>query len=114
MKQNKEIKVGDKIWMYSECLDEREYHTVVSVRKVKTLVEVVVSAKFFDKEFEITMYGHRSSSLLSGYEKNYYNHLDMGYTCDYDLIRKKTDRYNRDQRYRDAGIALLNFAKYIR
>lgn len=114
MKQNKDIKKGDKIWMYCECLDEREFHTVISVRRVRTMVEVVVKAKFFDKELEITMYGHQSSSLLSGYEKYYYNHTDIGYTCDYELIRKKTERYNRDQRYKDAGIALLNVAKYLK
>lgn len=114
MKQNKEIKKGDKIWLYSTFVDEDSFYTVISVKKVKTLVEVVVSATYYDeKEYEILMYGHRSSSMLSGYDKRYYN-PELEYTCDYDLIRQKKKRYNDDQHYKSAGIALLNLAKYLK
>jgi len=114
MKQNKEIKKGDKIWLYSTFLDEDSFYTVISVKKVRTLVEVVVSSINYEgKEYEILMYGHRSSSILSGYDKCYHN-PELEYTCDYDLIRQKTKRYNDDQHYRSAGIALLNLAKYLK
>lgn len=113
MKQNKDIKKGDKIWTYCACLGEKEYSTVLKVKKVKTLVEVVIIEKFFNKEFEVTMYGHSSSSLLSGYHRSIGN-VDMVYTCDYDLIQKKTKKYNSDERYIEAGRALLNVAKYFK
>ena len=114
MKLNKEIKKGDKIWLYGACLSEREFFTVTKVRKVKTLVEVVVSASFFKKQTEIVMYGHCSSSLLSGYDRRFFNRPEIGYTCDYELIKEKTRKYERDQKYIDAGIALLNVAKYFK
>jgi len=113
MKQNKDIKKGDKIWMYCATLAEKEGFMVLRVKKVKTLVEVVIIEKYFDKEYEVTLYGHSSSSLLSGYNR-YWGHRDIGYTCDYELIRKKTEKYNRDQRYIDAGCALLNVAKFLK
>lgn len=113
MKQNKEIKKGDKIWMYCSCLAEKEGFTVMKVKKVKTLVEVVIIEKYFDKEYEVTLYGHRSSSMLSGYNR-YFGHVDFVYTCDYDLIRKKTEKYNEDRRCIEAGRALLNIARYLK
>ena len=114
MKLNKEIKKGDKIWLYGACLGENEFFTVTKVRKVKTLVEVVVSASYFNKQTEIVMYGHSSSSVLSGYDRRFFKRPEMGYTCDYELIKEETRKYERDERYREAGIALLNVAKFLK
>lgn len=112
---NKEIKIGDKIWLYSACLDENSYYVVSSVKREKTLVTVVVDAKnvLYYKDYQITMYGHASSSLLSGFDGKFQN-KDIDYTCDYSLIEEKTKSYNREQKYADAGRALLYLVKYFK
>ena len=114
MKKNKEIKIGDKIWFFSACMSYGSGFKVLRVSKKSTLVTVVVEADYFNKkEYEITLYGHASSSLLSGYDRRFGN-LDIDYTCDYDLVRKKTEKYEKDERFHEAGVALLNLAKYFK
>lgn len=115
MKRNKEIKVGDKIWLYSACISRDSYYVVKSVKKNKTLVTVVVDVKgrAYHNDYEIIMYGHASSSLLSGYDRKFYN-SELCYTCEYFLIEKETKRYERDQRFKNAGMALLNLVKYLK
>lgn len=108
--KNKEIKKGDKIWLFSECLSYTSGFNVLRVSKKGTLVTVVVEAEYFNKKKEIILYGHASSSLLSGYDRRFGN-TDIDYTCDYDLVRKKTAKYERDERFRNAGAALLNLVK---
>ncbi len=112
---NKEIKVGDKIWQYAAYLDKNSYYVVSSVKKEKTLVTVVVDVKklLYYKEYQITMYGHAPSSLLSGFDRKFKN-KDVDYTCDYSLVEKKTKNYERQQEYVDAGRALLNLVKYFK
>ena len=111
--KNKEIKKGDKIWLFSEYISYTSGFNVLRVSKKGTLVTVVVEAEYFNKKkYEITLYGHASSSLLSGDDRRFGN-ADVDYTCDYDLVRKKTARYERDERFRDAGAALLNLVKYF-
>jgi hypothetical protein len=114
-KTNKKIKVGDKIWVDCACLREDAYYIVSSVKKVKTLVTVVVDvpANSFHKAYQITMYGHASSSLLSGFDR-WFGNKDIHYTCDYELIEEKTRRYEWDRKYIDAGMAFLNLVKYIK
>ena len=114
MKLNKEIKKGDRIWLNSAFLAEKEFFTVVKVRKEKTLVEVVVSASLFSTQREIVMYGHCSSSLLSGYDRKFFSSPDTVYTCDYEIVRKNTLEYERDKRLKEAGRALLNIAKFFK
>ena len=112
---NKEIKKGDKIWVYAACLDRDAFYIVSSVKKEKTLVSVVVDvpAKYGYKECQITMYGHASSSLLSGFDRKFGN-KEIGYTCDYSLIEDKTRRYEWDRKRIDAGIAFLGIVKYFK
>ena len=110
---NKEIKVGDKIWLYSAYLIEDEYHTVLGVKKSKTLVAVVVSARYYDKEYEITMYGHASSSMLSGFDRKYGNR-DTVYTCDYSQIERETKMQKSKEHIMNAGYALLHMVKFLK
>ena len=111
---NKEIKVGSKIWLYSACIDMDSYYVVKSVKKDKTLVSVIVEAKYFNNEtYEITMYGHCSSSLLSGYDRKFRN-LDLCYTCDFSLVEKKTRIYEGERKYREAGYDFLRLVKYFK
>lgn len=111
--KNKELKKGDKIWLFTPCLSYTSGFKVLRVSKKGTLVTVVVEAEYYNmKKYEITLYGHASSSLLSGYDRKFGN-TDIDYTCDYDLVRGKTERYERDKRFRDAGAALLKLVKYF-
>ena len=112
---NKEIKKGDKIWLYASCLSYDSYYVVSSVKKEKTLITVVVDvpAKYGYKDYQITMYGHASSSLLSGYDIKYRN-KDIEYTCDYKLIEKKTEIYEQQSKYREAGYDFLRIVKYFK
>lgn len=112
---NKEIKKGDKIWIYAASMDYKFFLTVKSVKKEKTLVSVVVETKnyFTGRLYEIKMYGHASSSLLSGFNSRI-GGRDMCYTCDYSLIEEKTARYNIDEKYIKAGQALLKFAQFFK
>lgn len=114
-KTNKEIKVGDKIWVDCACLRKDAYYVVSSVKKSKTLVTVIVDvpASAFYKEYQITMYGHASSSLLSGFDRRY-GTKDVNYTCDYELVEEKTRRYEWDKKRIDAGMAFLNLVKYFK
>lgn len=115
MKKNKELKKGDKIWYWATGLAESEYFPVQSVKKKGTLVEVVVEAYYFsrEKKYEIKLYGHASSSLLSGYDKKW-RHQDICYTCDYELVKDKTARYDHDKKYIDAGRAVLDLVKCLK
>ena len=110
---NKEIKKGDKIWIFCAYLDRNSYYVVKSVKKSGTLVSIVVEASHYDKIYEIKMYGHASSSLLSGYDRKF-GRQDTYYTCEYSLIEDETKMRERDEKYRSAGIALLNIAKYFK
>lgn len=113
MKKNKEIKKGDKIWLNSAYLSYASHHIVKSVKKKGTLVEVVVDAELYNKEYEVVMYGHASSSILSGYDRRFGNQ-DVCYTCDYSIIEKITKRWDSSEKERDAGRALLNLVKYFK
>ena len=112
---NKEIKVGDKVWAYAACIDEDAYYIVSSVKKDKTLVIVTVDvpAHFGYKDYQIIMYGHASSSLLSGYDIKFRN-KDIDYTCDYSLVEKKTRIYEGERKYREAGYDFLRLVKYFK
>ena len=114
--RNKELKKGDRVWLSYECLSYDSCYMVISVKKKGTLVTVVAEGKSFigdKKPYEITLYGHASSSLLSGFDRRFGN-KDVYYTCDYDLIRVKTKRFERDQSLKEAGKALLNLVKYFK
>ena len=113
MKKNKEIKKGDKIWLSSPFLAYDSFYRVLSVKKKSTLVEVIVDAEHFDKHYEITMYGHASSSILSGYDRKFGN-MEVCYTCDYTIVEQQTIRYHNIEKERDAGRALLNLVKYFK
>ena len=114
VKRNKDIKVGDKIWINAPSLAYDAYYTVKSVKKEKTCVTVVVKAlDFYNKEFEIVMYGHVSSCILSGFNRRY-GEIDVTYTCEYDIIKKETERQNQNERYLSAGRALLQIAKFLK
>lgn len=113
MKKNKEIKKGDKIWLNSAYLRYDSFYVVLSVKKKGTLVEVVADAERYGKHYEIVMYGHASSSILSGYDRKYGNQ-DVCYTCDYSIIEKITKRWESSEKEMDAGRALLNLVEYFK
>lgn len=112
--RNKELKVGDKVWINSAYMAISSGYTVKSVKKSKTLVTVVAEGDPRNGEpYELIMYGHYNSSILSGYNRKF-GRDDICYTCDYSLIQKKTDKYESEQKQMNAGYALLNLIKYFK
>lgn len=101
--KNKEIKKDGQIWVYTPCIGRNSGFPIKSVKKVGTLVTVVIEVSFFDKVHETTLYGHASSSMLSGYDR-YFGFGDDEYlTCDFGLIEKLTDKYVMDKKYKRIG-----------
>lgn len=115
MKKNKELKAGDKVWWYTAYIGRAYGYTVTSVKKEKTLVSVIAerTAMKGDKPKEIKMYGHGSSSLLSGYDSMFGRGHEM-YTCDYELIEEKSDTEEYWQRERKIGQAVLEIVEQIK
>lgn len=112
---NKEIKVGSKIWINDAYMSKDGYYVVSSVKKEKTLVTVVVDVpeSYLNKAYQITMYGHASSRILSGFDRKW-GRKDTTYTCDYYLVEEKTKRYVHDDELKNAGRALLNIVKFFK
>ena len=110
--KNKEIKKGDRILVCSQCVDKNSGYLVSSVKKEKTLVTVVVDVPkmYVYKPYQITMYGHVSSSMLSGFDVKFGN-SNLVYTCDYSLIEIKTGCYETNKKLQNAGKALLNLVR---
>ena len=111
--KNRDLKVGGKIWVFAPYLKETEYYTIKSVKKKKTLVEVVVIAHLGKNEYEVIMYGHCSSSMLSGYDRKF---LDGSFvfTCDYSYIRKETEKEKRRDVLVEAGRDLMNIVRHFK
>lgn len=116
MKKNKELKTGDKIWRYAPYVSMSSNYTVKSVKKENTLVSIVAERKNWcgskEKIKEIKMYGHCSSSMLSGYD-NFWNSQKEVYTCDYDLCLENTRTQEAWERENTIGNAVLEIAKQI-
>lgn len=103
--KNKELKKGCQIWIYSPYLRKSESWPITSVKKTGTLVTVVIRRNRFnnDKFDDITLYGHASSALLSGYDKHYRFGGETYYTCDFELIEKWTKERNTKSKYEEIG-----------
>ena len=103
--KNKELKKGGQIWIYSPYLGKSESWPIISVKKTGTLVTVVIRRNRFheDKFDDITLYGHASSALLSGYDKIFSFGNETYYTCDFDLIEKWTNNRKREEKYENIG-----------
>ena len=103
--KNKELKKGGQIWIYCPYLGKSESWPITSVKKTGTLVTVVIRRnRFHDDRFDdITLYGHASSALLSGYDKRFSFGNETYYTCDFDLIERWTNNRKRDEKYENIG-----------
>lgn len=74
MKKNKELKKGDSIWLCGACIGRQYGYKVLNVKKNGTLVTVTIECEYFNKStYKVTLYGHASSSVLSGYDRKYGN-----------------------------------------
>ncbi len=111
--KNKELKVGDKIWIYCACLAYDQFYTVKTVKKSGLLVAVTIESTLLDyKPFTVQLFGHASSSILSGYHRNYAQ-VDMCFTCDYELIRRKTRQFEEEEKVRSVGYAALRLKRAL-
>ena len=115
--RNKELKVGDRVWIYAAYMSRlKSGYTVKSVKKSKTLVTIVAEADWSignEKPYEVTMYGHCNSSILSGFDRKYGQDYTC-YTCDYVLIEEKSRRADEDAKLKHAGRALLNVVEFFK
>lgn len=109
---NKEIKVGDKIWPYWQFIREENGLSVVSVKKNKTLVTVEVEFSFFDKIKRMVLYGHASSSMLSGYERNAYRCNEV-FTCDWEQVYRLKEKGERESNCKEAGRLLYMLKNFL-
>ena len=111
--KNKELKVGDKIWLLITNISQEDFYPVKRVKKKGTLVDVVVEAKRYDDTtYEIQLYGHTSSSILSGFDRKL-GRRGVYYTCEYGLVREETDFRNYHQKYVDVGRAAIRLVKEL-
>lgn len=113
--RNKELKAGDKVWIYEAYMSRTESGYVVkSVKKSSTLVSIVVEDEGFDGKLrEFKMYGHCNSSILSGFDRKW--GVDyICYTCDYNLIERRTEQEDYDTKLKDAGRALLRITNFFK
>ena len=102
--KNKEIKKGGQIWICTPFLRRTSSCPVISVKKAGTLVTVVIRCMYFDKkEYEVTLYGHANSSMLSGYDRKFNFGQETYYTCDFDIIEKWTKERNTKSKYEEIG-----------
>ena len=115
--RNKEIKVGDKIWLYAPYMSrDKSGYTVKSVKKSKTLVTVVAEIEHPWKKgnrYEAVFYGHYNSRILSSYDKVWGRDEDC-YTCDYNIIDKISIREDINIKLKQAGRTLLDFVDFIK
>lgn len=114
--RNKELKVGDKVWLHEAYMSRLNGYTVKSVKKSKTLVTVVAEKEHpfrKDKFYEITLYGHCNSRILSGFDRVWSRDADF-YTCDYDLIDAKSRIEKENHKLREAGRTLLKLSNYFK
>ena len=110
--RNKDIKVGDTIWMYYDDLTYIRDYPVLSVKKKGTLVTVVVDAGL-EKPYEVTLYGHASSNILSGFDRRF-GGTDKYYTCDYDSLKVSQEIFRRYAQHKEIGRALLNLVSLLK
>ena len=113
--RNKELKAGDKVWIYAPYMSySKSGYIVKSVKKSSTLVTVTCEAEYYDgKTYELTMYGHCNSRILSCFDRKY-GVDNICYTCDYDLIERKTEQEDYDTKLKDAGRALLKITNFFK
>lgn len=115
--RNKEIKVGDQVWLYAPYMSKmKSGYIVKSVKKSNTLVTVVAETEHpFHKGrfYEITLYGHYNSSILSSYDR-VWGRDEYSYTCDYSLIEEESITADRDHKLKAAGEALLNLSNFFK
>ena len=113
--KNKELKVGDKIWLLMTHISQEDFYPVKRVKKKGTLVDVVVEAERYNgTTYEIQLYGHASSSILSGFDRWGRFRREECYTCEYGLVRDKTQYYEYGLKYQDIGRAAIRLVKELK
>ena len=101
MKKVKELKVGDRVWMYSAHMAYDSGFVIKSIKKEKTLAIVTIDWDVFGKHKDVICYGHVSGELLvyngAGFDSN------IPLVCDYKRITEKSEKSERDYKYIKVG-----------
>lgn len=101
MKKVKELKVGDKVYLYCGHLSPDAGFVVKSIKKQKTLAIVTIDWDVFDKHKDVICYGHVSGELLvyngAGFDTN------IPLVCDYKRIEEKTKDWDAEEGQREIG-----------
>ena len=85
-------------------------------QKSKTLVTVVAECEHpfrDDRVYELTLYGHCNSHILSSFDR-VWGCDEICYTCDYNLIERKSRDEDRNSKLKAAGKALLDIVEFFK
>lgn len=110
-KRVKDLKVGDKVWLYTPYASKEGGYEVLSIKKQKTLAIVTIKAKFFGDEREFVCYGHVSGELLTFNGANW--QYDVPFICDYRRIKEERDRKELWEKERNIGVTVLKLKELL-
>ncbi len=110
--KNKDLKKGDKIWILSDHMRKEEGLVIKSIKKRGTLVSIVAE-KWFDKTYDVQLYGHASSHILSGYDKKARGQ-SLIYTCDHSYVEQETKDYEANMRLIKGGKILQELVDFLK
>lgn len=113
-KRVKDLKVGDKVWLYQTYMSyEKSGFKVLSIKKQKTLAIVTIKWDVFGKERELVCYGHVSGELLAFNGNGYNDWRHVPLVCDYRRIKEKTEYFEWHDKERNIGRAVLELKREL-
>ena len=101
MKKVKDLKVGDKVYLYCGHLSPDAGFVVKSIKKQKTLAIVTIDWVEFGKHKDVICYGHVSGELLVCNGARYEANIPL--VCDYKRIEEKTKAWDAEEGQREIG-----------
>ena len=110
-KRVKDLKVGDRVWLYLPYISSECGYEVLSIKKQKTLAIVTIKWRLFGVERELVCYGHVSGELLTfnggGFQ------YDVPLVCDFKRTKEKTEREECWKKECNIGRAVLQLKERL-
>lgn len=112
MKKVKDLKVGDKVFLYSSHLSPDAGFVIKSIKKQKTLAIVTIDWDALGKHKDIICYGHVSGELLVYNGAGFDSTIPL--VCDYQRIIEKTKEYEREYGQKKIGRAVQELVSALK